>query len=53
MSNGLWEVAVPWRARRRPGRHARCRPPGPSPWAPVVLAAILLVSLILLLLTYV
>ncbi|MBB4967581.1 hypothetical protein [Saccharothrix violaceirubra] len=47
-----WEVSVPWRWHGRRGRHARDRP-GQSQWTPVVLAAILLATLILLLLTYV
>ncbi|WP_179118087.1 hypothetical protein [Saccharothrix sp. ALI-22-I] len=57
MSSGEWagEASVPWRARRRRGRHARARPSSSSTpmWASVLFGLIVLVALILLLLTYV
>ncbi|MBP2334553.1 hypothetical protein [Saccharothrix coeruleofusca] len=47
------EDLVPWRRRRRQGRHARARPSADlSTWAPVILGMVVLVALILLLLTY-
>ncbi|MFD0204665.1 MULTISPECIES: hypothetical protein [Saccharothrix] len=65
MSSGGWtrEAPVPWRARRpsrslrasRPrGRHARARHSSETPvWVSLFLALVVLISLILLLLTYV
>ncbi|MBM7810631.1 hypothetical protein [Saccharothrix algeriensis] len=51
---GAGEAAVCWLPRRRQGRHARARPPAASPaWVSALLGMVLLVSLLLLLLTYV
>ncbi|MFE2751864.1 hypothetical protein ACFXGA_07645 [Actinosynnema sp. NPDC059335] len=63
MSCGEWtgETPVTWRTRgsrrrsTRRGRHARTRPPSTDTpmWAAALLGVIVLVSLVLLLLTYV
>ncbi|WP_156077489.1 hypothetical protein [Saccharothrix sp. NRRL B-16314] len=46
---------MPWRARRRRGRHESAHlPSSPAPmWAPALLGLVVFVALVLLLLTYV